>query len=190
MPQNSLDSATVGSSQAPPQEVPVLQEKCHVPGPCYFLSQEITFPIPTAVSELHDFLGLASYYWMFGHHFAESAGHLYCLFDKDSHTEWTEQCQAAFSILKRKLSSGPILAFPHLKDTFIIDILDMDANNCGTGGVLSKKYDEQERAITYGSHTLTKRKGTTLSLVRNAGNGPLHQTFLLLPAWVFIHSQD
>ena len=111
------------------------------------------WPTPTNVTELRSFLGLASYYRRFIRHFAEVAAPLYCLQEKGSTFRWTANCRDAFEILKKKLTSAPILAFPKPSDTFI---LDTDASECGIGAVLSQRQEGIERVIAYGSRTLTK----------------------------------
>ena len=111
------------------------------------------WPTPTNVTELRSFLGLASYYRRFIHHFAEVAAPLYRLQEKGSTFRWTANCTDAFEMLKKKLTSAPILAFPRPSDTFI---LDTDASECGIGAVLSQRQEGIERVIAYGSRTLTK----------------------------------
>ena len=111
------------------------------------------WPTPTNVTELRSFLGLASYYRRFIYHFAEVAAPLYRLQEKGSTFRWTANCTDAFEMLKKKLTSAPILAFPRPSDTFI---LDTDASECGIGAVLSQRQEGIERVIAYGSRTLTK----------------------------------
>ena len=101
----------------------------------------------TNVTELRSFLGLASYYRRFIHHFAEVAAPLYRLQEKGSTFRWIANCTDAFEMLKKKLTSAPILAFPRPSDTF----LDTDASECGIGAVLSQRQEGIERVIAYGS---------------------------------------
>jgi len=111
------------------------------------------WPTPANISELRSFLGLASYYRQFVHHFAEIAAPLHRLQEKGSAFQWTESCNVAFETLKRKLISTPILAFPRPSDPFVIDT---DASECGIGAILSQCQDGVERVIAYGSRSLTK----------------------------------
>ena len=67
------------------------------------------WPTPANIPELRSFLGLASYYRQFAHHFAEIAAPLHRLQEKGSAFQWTDSCNVAFETLKRKLISTPIL---------------------------------------------------------------------------------
>jgi len=108
----------------------------------------VNWPTPTNVTELQSFLGLASYYWRFICRFAEVAEPLHCLQEKAISFQWSEQHNSAFEILKRRLSSAPVLAFPQSSDTFI---LDTDASEHGIGAVLSQNQHGVERVIADGS---------------------------------------
>ena len=66
---------------------------------------------------------------------------------------WEEHLQRLRVVLKQRLTSAPVLAFPRLNDIFI---LGTDASDTGIGGVLSQKQDGAEKVIAYGSHILTK----------------------------------
>ena len=113
----------------------------------------VNWPPSTNLSELQSFLRLASYYHRFIGHFAEIADPLHRLKEKGVQFQWSEHHDAAFSILKQRLTSALVLAFPHPKDIFI---LDTDASDIGIGGVLSQKQDGVENNIAYRSRTLTK----------------------------------
>ena len=67
--------------------------------------------------------------------------------------DWTLEAQDAFESLKLKLTSTPILAFPCLKEPFI---LYTDASQFAMGAVLAQKQDGKERAIFYASKSLSK----------------------------------
>ena len=112
-----------------------------------------TWPRPNSVREVRGFLGLASYYRRFVEGFANIARPLHQLTEKGRQFEWSPECQEAFDELKKRLTSTPILAYPDVNGTFI---LDTDASNDGIGGVLSQVQDGQERVIAYGSRVLSK----------------------------------
>ena len=62
--------------------------------------------------------------------------------------------QRSFEELKYKLTTVPVLAYPDFRKPFI---LDTDASDFGTGGVLSKKgKDGEERVVSYASRSLSK----------------------------------
>jgi hypothetical protein len=63
------------------------------------------------------------------------------------------KCQDAFDILRKELSTTPILAHPDFKTRFI---LDTDASNYAIGAVLSQIQDGVERPIAFASRSLSK----------------------------------
>ncbi|MES9880251.1 MAG: RNase H-like domain-containing protein [Sedimenticola sp.] len=111
------------------------------------------WPQPRNVSEVRQFLGLASYYRKFVRNFAEIAAPLHKLLLKSEPFVWSESCRTAFSSLKEKLTTAPILAYPDISAEFI---LDTDASNESIGAVLSQVQDGMERVVSYGSRSLTK----------------------------------
>ena len=111
------------------------------------------WPCPTSVTEVQQFLGLASYYRRFIRNFAEIAKPLHRLTEKAQGFQWTNQCDDAFRELKQRLTSAPILAFPDFSQPFI---LDTDASQTGIGAVLSQVQEGQERVVAYASRTLSK----------------------------------
>ena len=73
---------------------------------------------------------------------------------KNSHFKWTTECQNSFDIIRQKLTSPPILAFPDFTKEFI---LDTGASDTGIGAVLSQMQDNGlERVVAYASRVLTK----------------------------------
>ena len=69
------------------------------------------FPVPTSITGVRQFLGLAFYYCRFIENFAQVASPLHSLTRKSAEFWWTDECQAAFVLLKDKLTTTPILAF-------------------------------------------------------------------------------
>ena len=69
---------------------------------------------------------------------------------------WTKEANEAFEILKKKLISTPILAFPDLKSEELL-ILTVDTSSMGTRYVLLQRQISDhagkliERPISYGS---------------------------------------
>ena len=66
-----------------------------------------------------------------------------------------EACQNAFEILKERLCTAPVLAYPKPGLGYI---LDCDASNVGIGSVLSQIQDGRERVIAYASKRLNEQK--------------------------------
>ena len=62
--------------------------------------------------------------------------------------EWSPEADTAFKSLKETLCTAPILGYQRPGEKFIVDT---DAINVGTGGVLSKVQDGSERFV----HCLT-----------------------------------
>ena len=94
------------------------------------------FPPPTTRKELKSFLGLAGFYRAFIRNFATITQPLNRLTSDNVQFAWSESCESAFCEIKRRLTSQPILAFPKLNETFIIEV---DASDFAAGGVLSQK---------------------------------------------------
>ena len=111
------------------------------------------WPTPCNLKEVRSFIGLCSYYRRFIKDFACIASPLHKLTQKDVGFKWTRECETAFSMLKDRLTSAPVLAFPDFSLPFI---LDTDASGDGIGGVLSQVQDGQERVIGYASRKLSK----------------------------------
>ena len=116
------------------------------------ISQVVKWPMPTTITQIRGFLGLASYYRKFIPSFSELAGPLTNLTRKDVPFEWTDHCQDAFEALKSKLTTAPVLSYPMPEEGSFI--LDTDASNQSIGAVLSQEQEGEERVSAYASHTL------------------------------------
>ena len=111
------------------------------------------FPVPQNQTDLESFLGLCSYYGRLMRNFAMIAQPLHKASETKSFFTWTEETQEAFEILKKHLSSTPILAFPDLKEAFI---LYTDASLTAMGAVLAQLQDGKERAFCFASKAFSK----------------------------------
>ena len=111
------------------------------------------WPVPENISDVRSFLGLASYYRKFIYNFSQIAYPLTRLTQKNRHFEWSEESENAFNTLKRLLTESPVLSYPDIKETFI---LDTDASAYGVGAVLSQVQNGRKTVIAYGSKTLSK----------------------------------
>lgn len=117
------------------------------------------WPTPVSTVEVQQFLGLASYYRRFIHHFADIAKPLHCLTQKDFKFVWTTECQSSFDNLRNALTTAPILAFPNLSPDAGKFVLDTDASDAGIGAVLSQLGENgSERVVAYGSRCLNKQE--------------------------------
>lgn len=106
---------------------------------------------PTSKKQIRSFLGLCSYYRRFVNDFAAIARTLHKLCEKAARFQWSEEADKSFNSLKRALISTPVLAYPRLGETFI---LDTDSSDVANGAVLSQLQDGQERVIAYMSKCL------------------------------------
>ena len=71
-----------------------------------------SWPTPTSVQDIQQFLGLASYYRRFIKDFSTIAKPLHRLTEKGRLFNWTIECANAFAELKQRLTTAPVLAFP------------------------------------------------------------------------------
>jgi hypothetical protein len=112
--------------------------------------------VPTDVSTLRSFLGLANYYHRFVHNFAETISPLTRLLKKNQKFTWSDKCQTSFKTIIELMSSAPILAYSDFKQKFF---LAADACDCRIGAVLSQFNDKgEERLVAYFSRTLNDRE--------------------------------
>lgn len=107
---------------------------------------------PCSVKEIQSFLGLCSYYRQYIANFSHIAAPMTKLTRKNVKFIWDASCQNAFELLKEKLCTSPILAYPKPGLKYL---LDTDASDLGIGAVLSQVQDGKERVIAYASKRLT-----------------------------------
>ena len=111
----------------------------------------MSWKVPANVKEIQSFLGLCSYYRQCIENFSYIASPLTNLTKKKVKFIWDESCQSANEMLKEKLCSAPILAFPKPGSKYI---LDTDASDTGIGCVLSQVQEGKEKVIAYASKKL------------------------------------
>ena len=112
------------------------------------------FPSPKSPKEVKQFVGLAGYFRRFIKDFASIASPLNELLKKNRVFKWTDECEKAFQLLKDKLVSAPILAFPNFDLPFE---LHCDASGVAVGSALMQtQLDGTERVIAYAGRTLQK----------------------------------
>jgi len=111
-----------------------------------------TWPMPSNITEVRTFCGLASYYRTFVCNFASNARPLHNLTKKGATFEWIPDCESAFQELKRALTSPPILVAPSDNGQYV---LDTDASDTALGAVLQQEQEGKLHVIGYASRTLT-----------------------------------
>ena len=111
------------------------------------------FPTPQNISEVRRFLGLASYYRRFIPQFAKIARPIHALTCKGVEFSWSAACQEGMDLLKNKLTSAPVLAYPVFEKPFL---LETDASIKGIGAVLSQEQDDgKPHPIAFASRSLS-----------------------------------
>lgn len=91
------------------------------------------FPTPGNIHEVRQFLGLTGYFRKFIKDYGEIARPLTSLLKKETKWQWSEIENQAFSLLKERLVSRPVLA---LYDPKLETELHTDASSLGVGGIL------------------------------------------------------
>jgi hypothetical protein len=86
----------------------------------------VVWSIPTTVTEIQSFLGLAGYYQKFIEGFFKIANPMTSLLEKGREFKWDEKYQDSFDQLKKRLMSPPVLVMPDLQKRF-----DIYCDACG-----------------------------------------------------------
>jgi hypothetical protein len=88
----------------------------------------VAWSIPSTVTEVLSFLGLAGYYRRFIKGFSKIAKPMTSLLEKGREFKWDSKCQDSFNQLKSRLMSPPVLVMPDLQKGF-----DIYCDACGQG---------------------------------------------------------
>ena len=107
----------------------------------------INWKVPTTVTEVRSFLGMAGYYRRFVEGFSIIAGPMTKLLRKNAPFIWSEECQKSFEELKHRLTTAPILTIPTGTGGFVVY---SDASQQGLGCVLM----QNGKVIAYASRQL------------------------------------
>lgn len=116
---------------------------------------------PRNVHEVRRFRGLASYFRKFIWDFAIKAGPIQSLLKKHKEFVFDENCESAFRLLKKELTSSPVLAlYNPLAETEV----HTDASCEGLGAILvQKQIDKRWRPVAYFSKPRTRQRKVTIA---------------------------
>ncbi|XP_030850652.1 uncharacterized protein K02A2.6-like [Strongylocentrotus purpuratus] len=119
---------------------------------------------PKDASEVQSFTGLINYYRKFIPNLASILKPIDGL-KKKQVFEWTSECQKAFDLVKKILSSSKVLVYfdPSKEVT-----LAVDASPYGIGAVISHVTEEGDKPIAYASRKLTKAEMNYSQLEKEA----------------------
>ena len=112
------------------------------------------WPRPNSVAAVRSFLGFCQYYRRFIEGYAALVAPLNYLTRRNCPFKWTQECEDAFTNVKNRLITSPILAYPRFGPLESPFILDVDASGVGLGAVLSQVQESLERPIAYASRLL------------------------------------
>jgi ribonuclease HI len=107
--------------------------------------------VPTTVTEIRSFLGLAGYYRRFIEGFSKIAKPMTSLLEKGREFKWDKKFQDNFDQLKKRLMSPPVLVMPDLQKGF-----DIYCDACGQG--LGCVLMQEGHVIAYASRQLRKHE--------------------------------
>ncbi|XP_060798244.1 uncharacterized protein LOC132900249 [Neoarius graeffei] len=119
------------------------------------VSAVTTWPTPTTVKELQQFLGFANFYRHFIQSFSTFASPLMALLKKGpKHLQWNPVAETAFAQLKSAFTSAPIFKHPDLMKPFIMEV---DTSESWVGAVLLQRFGEKAKLqpVTFFSRKLT-----------------------------------
>ncbi|WVZ70635.1 hypothetical protein U9M48_019283 [Paspalum notatum var. saurae] len=115
------------------------------------ISSVMDWKVPEVVKEVRGFLGLAGYYRRFIESFSKIAKPMTSLLEKGVPFNWTEERQAAFDELKKRLTTAPVLTLSDLTKSFNVYCY---ASKEGLGCVLM----QEGKVIAYASRQLRKHE--------------------------------
>nr|CAE01890.2 OSJNBa0035O13.13 [Oryza sativa Japonica Group] len=107
-----------------------------------------SWPVPTTITQVRSFLGLAGFYRRFVKDFSTIAAPLHELTKRNVTFTWAATQRNAFDTLKDKLTHAPLLQLPDFNKTFE---LESDASGIGLGGVLL----QEGKPVAYFSEKLS-----------------------------------
>ena len=95
-----------------------------------------TWPMPTSVKQVRSFLGFCNFYRPFIYQFSHIVRLLNELTRKETPWTWGERQQEAFEMLRKRITSEPVLKQPQLEQPFKVEV---DASGYAIGAVLMQR---------------------------------------------------
>ncbi|KAL0291701.1 UNVERIFIED_CONTAM: hypothetical protein Scaly_2624900 [Sesamum calycinum] len=100
--------------------------------------------IPSKMTDLRSFLGLANYYSRFIKKYSKIMNPLTDLLRKDQKWEWTISCDDAFRLLKQAMSSQSVLKLPQFDKPFVVEV---DASDRALGELRYSTHEKEMAAV-------------------------------------------
>jgi hypothetical protein len=104
------------------------------------------WPIPTSITDIRSFTGLAGYYRRFISMFSDICAPLTALLKKDVKYEWSESTNEAFNKLKQAITSAPVLINPDQTKSFTVVT---DASGYAIGAQLCQDHGNGLQPIAF-----------------------------------------
>ena len=112
------------------------------------------WPTPTTVKQVRSFLGFCNFYRPFIYQFSHIARPLNELTRKDTPWTWGGRQQEAFEMLRKRITSEPMLKQPQLEQQFKVEV---NASGYAIGAVLMQRDKKGKRhPVAYFSSTLNE----------------------------------
>ncbi len=137
----------------------------------------VNWPTPDSRKALLRFLGFANFYRRFIRNFSQLAAPLTALTSTKTMFRWSNAAEAAFTKLRSRFVSAPILRAPDPTCQFVVEV---DASEVGVGAVLSQRAtsDDKVHPCAFFSHRLSPAERNY-----DIGNRELLAVKLALEEW-------
>ncbi|KAI2647554.1 Transposon Tf2-6 polyprotein [Labeo rohita] len=137
----------------------------------------VDWPTPDSRKALQRFLGFANFYRCFIRNFSQLAAPLTALTSSKTTFRWSDAANVAFSNIKSRFVSAPILVAPDPTRQFVVEV---DASEVGVGAVLSQRFssDDKMHPCAFFSHRMS-----TAERNYDIGNRELLAVKLALEEW-------
>lgn len=110
----------------------------------------LDWPVPTSVKDIQSFLGLSGFYRRFIKNYAGIVRPIQDLV-RQKRFQWEDEQANAFRVLKKALTSAPVLAHPSADETFVVST---DASKYAVGAML----EQRGHPVAFLSHRLSKEE--------------------------------